>query len=76
MTLLGLSVSSDTGITSCDTSVGVEASEESEVAEFKQDYDDSKITEISFGEVSFFLDVSNAYIFLEMCKRFQTLKLQ
>lgn len=53
---------SDTSLTSCDTSVGVEASgadglKESEVTEVEQDHD-SEITEITIGKVRFFLDVS------------------
>lgn len=53
-----------TSLTSCDTSVAVEASgadglEQSEVTEVEQDHE-SEITEISLGKVSFFLDVLNA----------------
>lgn len=63
-------------LTSCDTSVGVEASEadglgKGEVTEVEQNRN-SEITEISIGKVSFQVDVVHAEIFLEMCKRFHT----
>lgn len=70
---LGSPVIADTSLTSCDTSVGVEASRSDgevmcEVTEVDLDCD-SENPEISIGNVRFFLNVSHASVFLEMCKK-------